>query len=157
MIKSQQRFQFTLKGVRREANIGMALHTLVLMSDSFVILLILACQLLSKSSSHISLPLLCLYITQCKFYPLISFQDHHPLVQHVPLHTTGSSMYEINYVKCTYVHLSLFHSNVSNIQHTSECNSRIFQKYSRMLITQQSGTNCFRNLKNQKSDHSIYI
>ena len=27
----------------------------------------------------------------------VSFQDHHPLVQHVLPHTTGSSTYEINY------------------------------------------------------------
>ena len=67
--------------------------------------------------SYLLFLLLCVYISQCKFHPFISFQDHHPLVQHVLLHTTGSSMYEIKLLKCTYVHLSLFHSNVSNIQH----------------------------------------
>ena len=44
-----------------------------------------------------SLPLLHLYISQCKFHVYISFKDHHPLVQHVLLQTTGSSTYEINY------------------------------------------------------------
>ena len=38
-----------------------------------------------------------LYINQCKFHMIISFQDHHPLVQHVLLCTTSSSTYEINY------------------------------------------------------------
>ena len=35
MIKSQQRFQFTLKGIRRKANIEMTIHTLGLTVDSF--------------------------------------------------------------------------------------------------------------------------
>ena len=35
MTKSQQRFQFTLKGVRHEANTGMTVHTLVHSSDTF--------------------------------------------------------------------------------------------------------------------------
>ena len=46
-------------------------------------------------------------------------------------------------------------------KYTSGYNSGIFQKYSRMLITQQygcaSGMDCFRNLKNQKSDYSVCI
>ena len=49
----------------------------------------------------------------------------------------------------------------TNCKLTSGYNSGIFMKYSRMLITQQSGcasgTDCFRNLKNTKSDHSVYI
>ena len=40
---------------------------------------------------------ICIYISQCKFHVNISFQDHHPLVQHVQLHTTGFWTYEINY------------------------------------------------------------
>ena len=59
------------------------------------------CHLLYRMTSESylmsSLPLLHLYISQCKFHMFISFQDHHPLVQHVLLHTTGSSTYEINY------------------------------------------------------------
>ena len=59
------------------------------------------CHLLYRKTSESylisSLPLLRVYINQCKFHMFISFQDHHPLVQHVLLHTTGSSMYEINY------------------------------------------------------------
>ena len=35
VIKSQQRFQFTLKCVRHEANSGMTIHTLVHSSDTF--------------------------------------------------------------------------------------------------------------------------
>ena len=71
----------------------------------------------SKSYLMSSLPLLHLYISQCKFHVFISFQDHHPLVQHVLLCTTASSMYEINYWSVhTYIWV-LFHSNVSNIQH----------------------------------------
>ena len=68
MIKSQQRFQFTLQGVRREANIGMTIHTLVLISDRFsciVILFILQCQLYFKSNLILSLLLLCVYINYC--------------------------------------------------------------------------------------------
>ena len=51
---------------------------------------------IGRYSSYWNAFLLCLYISQCKFYPFISFQDHRPLVQHVLLCTTGSSMYEIN-------------------------------------------------------------
>ena len=51
----------------------------------------------SESYLMSSLPLLHLYISWCKFHMSYSFQDHHPLVQHVLLHTTGSSTYEINY------------------------------------------------------------
>ena len=58
-----------------------------------------------------------LYINQCKFHMFISHQDHHPLVQHVLLRTPVPSTYEINSNECTYIHLWLFHSNVSNIQH----------------------------------------
>ena len=42
----------------------------------------------------------------------------YPLVQHVLSHTTDSSTYELNkFYECTYVHLCLFHSKLSNIQH----------------------------------------
>ena len=60
------------------------------------------CHLLYRMISEIylmsSLPLLCVYINLCKFHmSSVSFQDHHPLVQHVLPCTTGSSTYEINY------------------------------------------------------------
>ena len=51
----------------------------------------------SESYLMSSLPLLRVYINQCKFHMFISFQDHHSLVQHVLPRTTSSSMYEINY------------------------------------------------------------
>ena len=48
-----------------------------------------------------------------------------------------------------------------NCKYTFGYNSGIFQKYSRMLITQQSecasGMDYSRNLKSQKSDHSVCI
>ena len=101
VIKSQQRFQFTLKGVRCEANIGMTIHTLVLISESFSYncnsIQSLCVNWLQRTSHPFSSLFRHLYISQCKFYAFISFQDHHPLVQHVPLRTTGSSTYEINY------------------------------------------------------------
>ena len=59
------------------------------------------CHLLYRMTSESylmsSLPLLHLYISQCKFCMSCSFQDHQPLVQHGPLRTTSSSTYEINY------------------------------------------------------------
>ena len=59
------------------------------------------CHLLYRMTSESylmsSLPLLHLYISQCKLHMSCSFQDHHALVQHVLLCTTGSLTYEINY------------------------------------------------------------
>ena len=49
-------------------NSGMTIHTQVTLSHVIVILLILACQLSSKSNSHISHPLLRLYKYQCIFH-----------------------------------------------------------------------------------------
>ena len=66
-------------------------------------------------------------------------------------------MYIFSYLCKTKLENGISHliSTLSiNCKYTSGYNSRIFQKYSRMLITQQSGCasgmDYFRNLKNQK-------
>ena len=70
MIKSQQRFQFTLQGVRHEANIGMAIHTLVLTSDSSSCncnsIHLLCVNWLQRTSHPFSCLFRRVYINQCK-------------------------------------------------------------------------------------------
>ena len=77
----------------------MAIHTFVLTSDSFSYncnsIYLLCVNWLQRTSLPFSCLFRCVYIIQCKFHMFISFQDHHPLVQHVLPHTTGSSTYEM--------------------------------------------------------------
>ena len=110
MIKSQQRFQFTLKGVRRKANSGMTLHTLVHSSDTF------SCHcnsinttlpiVIQEQFSHF-FPLLQLYKSQCIFQcNQINF-----LQQCIQISTRINSSSVHTYICVCFIH------NVSNIQH----------------------------------------
>ena len=120
VIKSQQRFQFTLQGVRREANIRTAIHTLVLTSDSFSYncnsIHLLCVNWLQRTSNPFSSLFRHVYINQCKFHISCLIPRSSSFC------TACTTMYYRFFkvwnklLKCTYVHLSLFHSNVSNIQ-----------------------------------------
>ena len=67
------------------------------------------CQLLPKSISHISHPLLCLYKYQCNFQWLSSTST---------LYSNEATLITIN---SQSVHLCLFHSKLSNIQQKQKC------------------------------------
>ena len=120
VIKSQQRFQFTLQDVGCKANIRMAIHTLVLTSDSFSYncnsIHLLCVNWLQRTSHPFSYLFRRVYINQCKFHMLCLIPRSSSTC------TACTTMYYRFFniwnqlLKCTYIHLSLFHSNVSNIQ-----------------------------------------
>ena len=94
MIKSQQRFQFTLKGVRREAYSGMTVHTLVLTVDRFSHV----CNSIHSKVSIVHLRAISSLLSYCHICiqtTVISMPNHLPLVQQCIQISTriNSSMY----------------------------------------------------------------
>ena len=96
MIKSQERFQFTLKGVRYEASIEMTIHTLVVTVDRFSChcnsIHILSVNCTSKNNLILSLLLLRVYIN-CYIFNAYSVHFIH-VQQCIQISTRiNSSMY----------------------------------------------------------------